>query len=429
MGYQKALTLRTRFTAPNNVRIGYVVVGRPIAYDANDAIPTLTDSYQNHFNVSNFLLGGKRITGNDVELVIPRVNWTANTIYTAYDDRAIRANISYVYASDGSVYLCLNNANNANSTIQPSGDFLVNNGFISPGDGYLWKYMYKIDTTNKYITNDWMPVPTEQNSNYFGDANNVVAGAIDRVIVSSGGTGYFQNNTSVAIIGAGVAATANVVVSNGSITSINVLNPGVRYTRQNSNVVITGAGTGASARLVLPPIYGHAYNPAMDLNANTLMIAVKIGEGDATEGGKITANNDFRQVALLMEPHKYGENVAVTIATANLVVSFVTQLILTSGSSYQIDELVYQGPDVGNTTFSGYVSDTFTNAVQLVGIQGTAAKGLQLHGATSGITRTVVDITPPDLDIESGCLTYVESVSPIQRSINQAENIKVILRF
>ncbi len=433
LGYQKALTLRTRFTAPNNVRIGYVVVGRPIGWDANDAVPTYYDTEQAQKDTSAFLIGGKKITGNDVQIVIPRKNWTANVVYVPYDDRSntlfSSANSMYVYTASGAVYKCLDNANNGLSTIEPTGDYLTNSGVIALGDGYIWKYMYKIDPTDKFLNTQWIPVPTEQNTNYFGSGNNVIQGTINRIIVVSGGSGYVQNTTNVIVTGSGVSATATANISNGVIRSVSINNPGVRYTSSNTTVTVTGAGTGANLRPVFPPHYGHAFNPAMELGANSVMFVVKIGEGDATEGGKITSNNDFRQIGLLMEPHKYGVNSAVTIDTANLVVSFVTQLVLTSGSSYTIDEPVYQGSSFANSSFRGYVSDVFTNAVQLVGCAGTAQAGLALVGVNSSVSRTVVSVQNPDLEIGSGDLVYIENFSPIMRSSSQAESIKLVVRF
>lgn len=433
LGYQKALTLRTRFTAPNNVRIGYVMVGRPIAWENGDTPPTYYDTAQAQYDTATQLLGGKKVTGNDVQLVVPRKNWVANTVYVSYDDRSNTlfnsTNSMYVYTSSRSVYKCLYNANNSPSTIEPSDNYLINNGFISPGDGYVWKYMYKIDASDKFITSEWIPVPTEQNAGYFGSANNIVVGAIGQIVIESQGTGYNQNTTNVVIRGSGVSGAAEANVSNGKITSITMNNYGVNYLKSNCSVIITGDGSGANVRPVIGERYGHAFNPAKELGANTVMFSVKIGDGDATEGGKITTNNNFRQVALLMEPHKYGENTAVTIETANLAVSMVTQVILTSGTSYTLDEIVYQGTDLANAYFKGYVSDVFTNAVDLVGLEGRIAAGELLKGNTSGVNRTVVSVTNPDLEIGSGNLVYIENRAPINRSPSQAETVKLIIRF
>jgi hypothetical protein len=159
------------------------------------------------------------------------------------------------------------------------------------------------------------------------------------------------------------------------------------------------------------------------------MLSVKVGEVDSTEGLKITANNDFRQMGLLMRPNRYGENTAVSTANANIAVTMVTQIILTSGPSYLQDELVYQGANVAYSTFSANVSDVFTNAVETTHRRGTPIPGDLLIGQTSGISRTLVSYTNPDLAEESGDLVYTENRSLVLRSAGQAEWIKVVLNF
>lgn len=159
------------------------------------------------------------------------------------------------------------------------------------------------------------------------------------------------------------------------------------------------------------------------------MISVKVGEVDSTEDGLITANNDFRQIAVLMRPHKYGENTAVTTANANIAVTMVSQIILTSGPSYLKDELVYQGANVAYSTFSANVSDVFTNAIETIHHRGTIIPGDLLIGNTSGISRTVVAFTNPGLQEETGDVIYTENRDAVSRTVGQAEFIKIVLNF
>jgi hypothetical protein len=159
------------------------------------------------------------------------------------------------------------------------------------------------------------------------------------------------------------------------------------------------------------------------------MIAVKVGDVDSSEGGTVTSNNDFRQIGLLMRPHKYGETAAVSRANANIAVRMVTQILLTSGSSYLKDEIVYQGSNVAYATFSANVSDVFTNAIEATHRRGTVIPGALLIGSTSGISRTVVATTDPDLEEETGDLVYTENRPAVSRTDGQAEWIKIVLNF
>ncbi len=435
LGFERAYNFfNSLVTSSADALVGYVMIGKSVVWDANDAVPAIYDTENTIFDTYNNFLGGKKITGNDVYPVIPRVNWTANVVWTQYDDASntlfSSANSMYVYASGGNVYKCLNNANGAYSTIEPANNYTSANGFTSPGDGYLWKYMYKVPSTSKFLTSVWMPVPTTQTPAYFGFANNIVAGAISRLILTTGGSGYSNTNTTILITGSGAVANATANVNaNGNVIAVTLNNRGFGYIRENTRIIVVGSGANAAVRFVLSPYGGHGFNPARELGANTVMISVKVGDVDSTEGGKITANNDFRQVGLLLRPHKYGESTAVTSANANIAVTMVTQIILTSGPSYLKDELVFQGVAVSNSTFSANVSDVFTNAIEAIHRRGAIIPGALLIGNTSGISRTVVATTNPDLDEESGDLVYTENRAPVTRTSGQAEWIKIVLNF
>ncbi len=390
---------------------------------------TLFDTYNN-------FLGGKKITGNDVYLVIPRVDWVANVVWTAYDDTSntlfdtANANSMFVYTSGGNVYKCLDNANNSLSTIEPANNYTTANGFTNPGDGYLWKYMFKVPSQSKFLTSAWIPVPVTQTDAFFGFANNVVAGAISRLVLANTGSGYSNTNTTIVITGSGSDANATPTVNaNGYVTGVTLVNRGSGYMRNNTRITVVGSGTAANVRPILSPFEGHGFNPARELGANSLMIAVKVGDVDSTEGDKITSNNDFRQIGLLLRPHKYGEDLAVVTANANIAVTMVTQIILTSGASYLKDEQVYQGDSIANSTFLGNVTDVFTNAIRCSNRTGTPIPGDLLIGDTSGVSRTVVDFSNPDLAEESGDLVYTENRVPVERSDGQAEFVKIVLNF
>lgn len=436
LGYEKALTMYQSFTANTDLTmVGYMMIGKCVIWGSPDDPVAIHDTEYSRFQTYNDFLGGKRITGNDVYLVLPRRDWTSGKVYTAYDDYSntqfTSTNGMYVYVSTGEVYKCIDNANNAPSTDVPAGDYTTNNGFKKMSDGYTWKYMYKVPADSKFLTSAWIPVPTIQTSAYFGHANNLVDGAISRMVVLTAGSGYGNNNTIITITGSGITGNANAIVNAaGSLISANVDARGVRYSRQNFKATVVGWGTGATVRTILSPYRGHGFNPARELGANTVLISVKIGDVDATEGHNITANNDFRQIGLLLRPHKYGETVAANITSADLAVSMATQLVLVSGATYANDEVVYQGSSQANATFLGYVSDKyFTNAVECTNIQGAPTVGTALIGASSGASRTMLSYTNPDLEPETGDLVYTENRAAVLRTLEQGEIVKIALRF
>jgi hypothetical protein len=435
LGYEGAYTFWNSISTPSpDALVGYIMLGKSVSWNlANDVPPAIYDTENTMFTTYNNFLGGKRVTGNDIALVIPRVNWTANVVYTQYDDQSntqfTSANAMYVYSSAGNVYKCLNNANNGPSTIEPAGNYTSANGFVSPGDGYTWKYMYKVPPTSQFLTSTWIPVPVTQTPAYFGFANNVVVGALSRLQVTANGAGYFQVNTAVLVTGSGIGANGAPTVTTGNLVSVALDAHGSGYTRQNVKVTVVGAGSNAAVRPILSPYGGHGFNPARELGANNVMLSVKIGFPDATEGATITANNDFRQVGVLLRPNKYGQNVAVTSANANIAVTMVTQLLLTSGPGYISDELVYQGASVAAANFTANVSDIFTNAVELCNVNGSVIVGSSLTGNTSGTVRTVIAISNPDLDEESGDLVFTDNRVPVMRTPGQSQVINIVLNF
>jgi len=434
LGYEQAFNFATALGANASV-VGYVTIGRHIAWANDAAPPQVVDNDAAVADAYSFLLGGKIITGADLFLVIPRITWTTGVVYTEYDDTSVTlfnsTNSMYVITATNEVYQCIDNANNVPSTVQPSTAYVVNNGFSSPlGDGYVWKYLYKVPVNSKFLTTDWMPIPSDQNATYTGSANNAVDGAISQVILVSGGTGYVANSTKVVVSGEGSSGNVTATVANGVITALNLVNRGSGY-HAGLNVYVTGVGTGANVRVIGSPYRGHGFNPARALGANACMISVQIGAtGDATEGGKITTNNEFRQISLVLRPHKYASNVAVVSANANVAFSFLTQIVVTSGAGYLADELVYQGSDSGaNATFTGYITDLFSNAFNVTAIRGTVKIGSAIIGATSGTSRILVSSTPPDLDQGSGSMVYLENRLPITRSAGHAENVKLVVKF
>ncbi len=507
--------------------IAYITIGNHIVY-ANESSPdSIVETVSADKLVWDNMFAGKRITGNDVQLVIPRYNWTANVKYRAFDDtiefsELFKSNSSqslnpmYVMTSARNVYKCVSNNNSSLSTVEPTGDYVTSNGNIATADGYIWKYMYNVKPSNKFLTTDWVPAPTSTNQlDYNVDNTGVVDGELTSIVVTASGTNYRQasniavngftsgqttltlantalilqifnvtalaNLANMTISGTGIATgtyisntanatgvltlstattasggnTSNVTIStrvyidgdgtgviasatlsnttsgvssaNANVSKITVTTIGTGYSR--ANAYIYGSGTNATARVILSPKYGHAYNPAKELGASNIMTASRIGEIDSTEGGLISSNTSFRQYGLLANPHKYGNTSAVTQSTANSVISQTTDLTLVAGSSYTLDEYVYQGSSASDASFYGYLNAQTSNEVQISKVQGTVTIGLPLVGATSGVSRVVITKTNPEFQPYSGDILYAENILKTEREDGQAENIKFVVRF
>jgi hypothetical protein len=529
LGYNNAKLWRNAvYNSGNTDPVLYIFVGNHVPY-ANESSPdSITDTVATEKDVWDNIYAAKKVTANDVELVIPKITWTANSNYRNYDD-TIDANTllssnttqglkpMYIITSDRNVYKCMSNNSSANSTVEPSGDYTTSNGNIATADGYLWKYMYNVKPSNKFLTADWIPTPTSTNQlDYNVNNTGVVDGELTRVIVTANGTNYreasnivvasytsgqssfqFSNTARVLSVfqvssianlanmsvsgtgipagsyitatanasgiinisssttatgggntgnltistrvyidgdGTGVAASATlsntvsgVSSANANVSKITITTIGTSYSR--ANAYIYGSGTGATARVIVSPKFGHAYNPANELNASNLMVAVRVGEIDTTENGLISANTSFRQYGLLSNPHKYGNTSTVTQATANSVIAQTTNLGLVAGASYTLDEYVYQGNSPTDANFYGHVNSQTSNEVKLSKIKGTATIGLPLVGVSSGASRIIISKTTPEFEPYTGDILHVENITKTQREDGQAENIKLVVRF
>lgn len=65
----------------------YVTIGRPLQWDETDSlieIPQETTEYTNQ--VYRDMIAMKKITGSDIQIIVPREDWVANVAYDAYDD-------------------------------------------------------------------------------------------------------------------------------------------------------------------------------------------------------------------------------------------------------------------------------------------------------------------------------------------------------
>lgn len=587
LAYIAAVQFKESFFEPAP-EIGYVFMGNHLPYPNESVPPSINDTVFDEKTAWDNMFAAKKITGNDVELVVPRINWTSNTYYKQYDDlvpletlatsderivtsvvansgsygvnsfvtftssssnTAANARIyvnsvgavvnvvvlsngvysrsdtvtaapntgnasltvtlapttvkpMYVMTSERNVYKCLSNNNSIPSTVEPRGDYTSSNGNIATSDGYIWKYMFNVKPSNRFLTEDWVPVPTSVNQlDYGSNEIDVIDGELTTIVVTNQGSGYYENNvriigaftsgcstltlanttnvaanmsisgsgitvgshiTSVGIIagqpqltlsiptsGSGganteansaqlttriyiegdgtsvvAAATLNTV---GNVEKITATTIGTGYSR--ANVFIYGTGSNAAARAILDVKYGHANNPARELMANSVMVCTRFGEIDTTEGGKIPANTTFRQYGIFVNPHKYGSESVVTSANANAVVSQTTSLALVSGSSYSIDEFVYQGTSPNTAVAYGHVLSQSSNEVLITNAKGQFQTGIPVIGASSGVSRLLVSASNPEFQPYSGDMLYIENDGVTRRSEGQAENVRLIVRF
>lgn len=169
----------------------YLTFGKHTQYANSDTVvPTPLDSQDaGVFDLYNDMIFGKKIAGSDVAHVINKNLWTSGTVYDMYDDSDYQLYTKnfYVAVLTGAVYnvyKCLFNNNGGISTASPSVISTTPSTYV---DGYVWQYMYTIDsaTWSKFSTTLYMPV---------GANTAVSAAAKDRdiavIVTETEGTGY-----------------------------------------------------------------------------------------------------------------------------------------------------------------------------------------------------------------------------------------------
>jgi hypothetical protein len=201
-----AKTFKDSLGFTNIYNTGYVFIGKPLEWANTSNIDSISCTVQDEKSIWNEMIAAKLINYSDLEIVSPRLNWTANKVYQQYDDIALLSDLvvadidknqeaMYVYNSEGNVYKCLSNNLSANSTIEPTGTYTSANGFIKTPDSYVWKYLYNIKASNKFLTLDYIPVPSAidmstTSTDYDMNESSLVDGSVNLIIVTHGGSGY-----------------------------------------------------------------------------------------------------------------------------------------------------------------------------------------------------------------------------------------------
>ena len=368
----------------------------------------------------------KQLSYDNASLVVPRINWTAGTVYNTYD---ANANF-YILNSKDQVFKCLSNVSIGTvSTQQPEltlSTTSLEEPYVETSDYYKWKYMYTLTSLQKqkFLTDDWMPVST----NKFVRAA-AKPGSIDIVTVTNTGNNYTNGTVQniITIDGDGTGAILKANVSGGKVRNVIIQNRGNYYTYANLTFtdVSGGVGTLAAATVSIAPHDGHGYSPVHELGASTILFNV---EFEQTEGGALPVDNDFREVVLFRNPYVYN---TTTLATAKTYTLYTLVKVSPGVGDFNNDEVVYQGATYDNATFTADVISfgETSNLLYLNNVRGTLQTNQAIRGLQTGAIRIVNSITNPTLDLYSGKILYISDKLPITRDPAQTERIRFILSF
>lgn len=371
------------------------------------------------------MIGGERIPTNSVTHAIRRHDWESGTVYDQYDDQdtALFTKAFYVLTDESNVYKVIDNNGGAASTVKPTG---TGTAIINTADGYRWKYLYSIDVVEAttFLLPSWMPVKfldADDGSNQWDVQQAAVRGAIDRIEVTDGGTGYTSAPT-VTITGDGTGLTATAVVASGEVTEINVDTRGSDYTY--ATITLSGGGgTGAEARVVFPPAGGHGFNPVVELGGFYVMFTTKF---EQDETGTLPTDNDFRKIGIVKDPFDFGTEDITTVSNYNQTTRIELEVGFTG--TFNVDEEL-----TGNTSGARATVVRWDDSNRILHVNEKADNVFQVGEVvqTSSGSGTIAagGITNPDLQPSSGEIVYIDQRATVTRAIDQTETVKVIFEL
>jgi hypothetical protein len=120
----------------------------------SDPPPNL-DSVRSDTDFWKSIFAHRRIDRSDVSLVVRRFDWTPGVVYTPYrDDVDLFDDLNpvpfYVLVGEERVYKCIDNNNEARSTVAPTH---TDSEIRKLSDGYRWKFLYQIpESKRKFLT-------------------------------------------------------------------------------------------------------------------------------------------------------------------------------------------------------------------------------------------------------------------------------------
>ena len=457
----------------------YLGIGKPSAFGTKtrpdgrtenlgtDSTPiTHADSVQQEYDTFDDLLSLKIITSSDVIISATRNNWTSGTVYDYYrhdygnritGGTSIQSANSgatnlydanfYVMNSNFQVYKCLDNNNNGQSTIEPTGE---NTLILETSDNYKWKYMYTLSASAQanFLSTDFMGVSSNSTV-----TNAAVDGAVNIVKIKTSGTGGTNGTyTNIPMRGDGSNGQVSITIASGSVTAVSVTAAGTGYSYANIRVAdinVAGGGSlsGAELDCIIEPKGGHGFDPFEELGAFFVILNTSFEGAETANSGDFTTTNDFRRVALIRDPKSAGSAATVTTLRATRAVRF-------SGTpgTFQVDEKITQTNtgavgkvvqfDSANkilfytqTRYSDEGVDANGNKILFSGTDTINGATSSATGIPTGVTETVNNVSLvsghslPEIDEDSGDVMYIENRAPVARSVDQTENVKLIIEF
>lgn len=413
----------------------YVGVGRQTPW-ANEASPPTPDvSYSGQQAALDDATAFIRIDASNVRLGIQNNTWQSGTVYEQYDPTVNQyTNPHYAIIGSTYVYKCIDNNNGAASVAAPSGG--LSGSFIETADGYIWKYVGEITTSEQFdfATTQFVPAPTGISPDQY------VQGEISTFKnLQSVGDSYDEGDTiAVTVVGDGAGANAAVrtLAAGGSkdITSIFATSGGSGYTEAYAIAWDAAAeGTGAQVNVVLDggEVDAITVTDAGSDYDDAVVLIIGDGTGAAATanvvGGQIAsisiddAGQDYTWARAFVVPgvrgsiaeavfspvNGHGSNIATELGVRSLLIS--TKLSPSLNNYIPTEPMTADGSFRQVTLVSG-VEGTTRNATAYIG------KSHPSYNSAGNLNK---------YKDGSGYVVYINNITPITHTSSQEEIIKI----
>lgn len=402
----------------------YLFIGKPYPW-ADDLVPeTPVDNDIEHYKIWDNIIGFKQILNSDARIVVPRVDWVIGTVYSQYDN--IDANLNqkqfYVLNRNYEVFKCISNNNDDYSIVEPEG---TNLEIFTTSDGYKWKYLYTISSSDqaRFLTRNWMPI--SENSLV---SEAALSGKIDTLKIITKGSGYYQSNTTITVQGNGSNLAITPVILDNKLEDYEITNGGNNYSYVN--LTVTGAGTGANIRAIISPPGGHGKNNVRELKAKHLMFSTVLNY-EATNTN-LPANISYRSVGLIFDlKSNTGSRLNSYTSGANKIIKinpdygadFSQNQYITGNISNANAFVFYTQINTGNTDLR------IIQASELTSNFNNFSVGEVVTASNTGSQGTVISISEEPVQKYSGDIIYIDNRAPITRSLEQTESIHIVIGF
>lgn len=236
----------------------------------------------------------------------------------------------------------------------------------------------------------------------------------------------------ITITGDGNSATAYANVHNGVVNYINMVSTGDSYS--NGTITITANsthGSGATASAIISPQGGHGKDPINELGGHNVILNTLL---TGSESDTFMDVNNFRIVGLVKDPIVKSTQVVASSSTYDLT----TRLHINNAGNgnFNQDEIVTGGTSGAKGKIAQFINinshPTAANGImRLIDTNGTFTVGETITSANTSLTATIVTggVTTPPIESFKGDVIYRENRSPVTRSSDQIEDIKLVVKF